>query len=282
MPLRRESLRDLVNTGRTFIAPGATDALSARLVEAAGFPLVYIGSYATAASRFGLADVGLLALPELVEQARTIVDAVKIPVIADAEGGFNDAANIWRTVRAYEQAGVAAIHIEDHAFGKHADVPQRLRPRDEAVGRIKAALDARTDPSFLIIARTDAAWALKDPVEAVLRMKAFAEAGADLVFPTGMTPPQVGAIRAEVGKPIVMVDTPGFGFDDEELAGISIVLYYGLSLCAQYAAVKQALEALRRERHGDRVPGWRETVTELEWFLGYPEFAARVMKYGGG
>jgi 2-methylisocitrate lyase-like PEP mutase family enzyme len=113
-------------------------------------------------------------------------------------------------------------------------------------------------------------------------MKAFAEAGADLVFPTGMTPPQVGAIRAEVGKPIVMVDTPGFGFDDEEIAGISIVLYYGLSLCAQYAAVKQALEALRRERHGDRVPGWRETVTELEWFLGYPEFAARVMKYGGG
>ncbi len=282
MPLLRQSLRDLVNTGRTFIAPGATDALSARLVEAAGFPLVYIGSYATAASRFGLADVGLLALPELVEQARTLVEAVKIPVIADAEGGFNDAANLWRTVRAYEQAGVAAIHIEDHAFGKHADVPQRLRPRDAAVGRIKAALDARTDPNFLIIARTDAAWALKDPVEAVLRMKAFAEAGADLVFPTGMTPPQVGAIRAEIGKPIVTVDTPGFGFDDEELAGISIVLYYGLTLCAQYAAVKQALEALRRERHGDRVPGWRETVPELEWFLGYPEFAARVMKYGGG
>jgi methylisocitrate lyase len=282
MPLRRQSLRDLVNTGRTFIAPGATDALSARLIEAAGFPLVYVGSYATAASRFGLADVGLLALPELVEQARTVVDAVDVPVIADAEGGFNDAANIWRTVRAYERAGVSAIHIEDHAFGKHADVPQRLRPRDEAVGRIKAALDARTDPNFLIIARTDAAWALNDHVEAVLRMKAYAEAGADLVFPTGMTPPQIGAIRAEVGKPVVTVDTPGFGFDDEELAGISVVLYYGLSLCVQYAAVKQALETLRRERHGDRVPGWRESVAGLEWFVGYSEFAARVMKYGGG
>ena len=282
MPLRRQRLRDLVNTGRTAIAPGATDALSARLIEAAGFPLVYVGSYATAASRFGLADVGLLALPELVEQARTVVEAVKVPVIADAESGFNDAANIWRTVRAYERAGVSAIHIEDHAFGKHADVPQRLRPRDEAVGRLKAALDARTDPDFLIIARTDAAWALNDHAEAVLRMRAYAEAGADLVFPTGMTPPQIGAIRGEVGKPVVAVDTPGYGVDDEEAAGISVVLYYGLSLCVQYAAVKQALEALRRERHGDRVPGFRETVPELERLLGYGEFAARVMRYGGG
>ena len=282
MPLRRRDLRALLATGRTLVAPGASDALSARLVEAAGFPLVYIGSYATAASRFGLADVGLLALPELVEQARTIADAVSIPVIADAEGGFNDAANIWRTVRAYEQAGVSAIHIEDHAFGKHADVPQRLRPREEAVGRLKAALDARTDPGFLVIARTDAAWALDDPVEAVLRMQAFAEAGADLVFPTGMTPPQVLAVREKIGKPIVTVDTPGYGFEDEEAAGISIVLYYGLSVCVQYAAVKAALEALRTARHGDRVPGWRENVAELEQFLGYNEFAARVLKYGNG
>ena len=282
MPHRRKDLRTLVETGRTCIAPGASDALSARLVEEAGFPVAYIGSYATAASRFGFADVGLLALPELVEQARTVVDAVKIPVIADAEGGFNDAANIWRTVRAYEQAGVAAIHIEDHAFGKHAEVAQRLRPREEAVGRLKAALDARTDPNFLIIARTDAAWALKDPVEAVLRMEAYAEAGADLVFPTGMTPPQIAAVRERIGKPIVAVDTPGFGFDDEEQAGISIVLYYGLSVCVQYAAVKAALAALRTARHGDRVPGWRENVAELEQFLGYNDFVARVMKYGPG
>lgn len=282
MPLRRRDLRALLATGRTLVAPGASDALSARLVEAAGFPLVYIGSYATAASRFGLADVGLLALPELVEQARTIADAVSIPVIADAEGGFSDAANIWRTVRAYEQAGVSAIHIEDHAFGKHADVPQRLRPRDEAVARLKAALDARNDPGFLIIARTDAAWALDDPVEAVLRMEAFAEAGADLVFPTGMTPPQILAVREKIAKPIVTVDTPGYGFDDEEAAGISIVLYYGLSVCVQYTAVKAALEALRTARDGDRVPGWRENVAELEQFLGYNEFAARVLKYGPG
>src|SRR5437762_11496734 len=103
------SLRGLLAAGKTIVAPGATDALSARVIEAHGFECVYIGSYATAASRFGLADTGALSLPVLAEQARTIVNAVKVPVIADAEGGFHDAANLWRTVQAFEQAGVAAI-----------------------------------------------------------------------------------------------------------------------------------------------------------------------------
>jgi 2-methylisocitrate lyase-like PEP mutase family enzyme len=277
----RARLAALVKAGKTVIAPGATDALSARLIEQAGFPVVYIGSYATAASRFGLADVGLLAGPEMVEQARTIAEAVQVPVIADAEGGFQDAANIWRTVRAFENAGVAAIHIEDHAFGKHADVPQRIRGLDESVGRIEAALDARTDPNFLIIARTDAAWALGDHDEALRRLQAFAEAGADLVFPTGLTPPQVGAIRNQVGKPIVTVDTQGFSIADEERAGIAIVLYYGLSLAVQYSAVKQALSSLRAEGNGDRIAGWRERIAEMEDFLGYREFADRVRQYGG-
>jgi 2-methylisocitrate lyase-like PEP mutase family enzyme len=276
----RAHLAALVKGGKIVIAPGATDAMSARLIEAAGFPVVYIGSYATAASRFGLADVGLLAGPEMIEQARTIAEAVQVPVIADAEGGFQNAASIWRTVRAFENAGVAAIHIEDHAFGKHADVPQRIFSLDEALGRIKAALDARTDPNFLIIARTDAAWALGDHAEALRRMQAFAEAGADLVFPTGLTPLQVGAIRAQIGKPIVTVDTPGYSIADEERAGIAIVLYYGLSLAVQYSAVKQALVTLRSEAHGDRVPGWRERVGEMEDFLGYRQFAERVRKYG--
>ena len=275
----RARLAALVREGKTIIAPGASDALSARLIEQAGFPVVYIGSYATAASRFGLADVGLIAAPEMVEQARTIAEAVQIPVIADAENGFQHAANIWRTVRAFENAGVAAIHIEDHAFGKHADVPQRILTLEESVGRIKAALDARSDPNFLVIARTDAAWALGDHDEALRRMQAFAAAGADLVFPTGLTPPEVGAIRDQVGKPIVTVDTPGFSIADEERAGIAIVLYYGVSLTVQYSAVKLALATLRAEAHGDRVTGWRERVPELEDFLGYRQFAERVRKY---
>ena len=122
-------LRGLLAEGKTIVAPGATDALSAKLIEAHGFDCVYIGSYATAASRFGIPDTGLLSLEALVEQARTIVQAVKLPVIADAEGGFHGAGDIWRTVQAFERAGVAAIHLEDHTgAGKHTSAPQTLHP----------------------------------------------------------------------------------------------------------------------------------------------------------
>ena len=115
-----KNLRDLLAEGRTLAIPGASDALSARLIEAHGFPCVYIGSYATAASRFGITDTGLLSREALVQQARTIAQAVRIPVIADAEA-FEDA------VPAFEQAGVAAIHIEDHTgAGKHTSALHSL------------------------------------------------------------------------------------------------------------------------------------------------------------
>ena len=166
-------LRSLIASGRTIDAIGATDALSAKLIESHGFDCVYIGSYATAASRFGLPDTGALSLPELVEQARTIVNAVKLPVIADAEGGFHDAANIWRTVQAFEQAGVAAIHIEDHAYGKHAAVEQKLRPAAEAAARIRAAVEARQDADFLIVARSDAFWVAGDLEDTIARLRLF-------------------------------------------------------------------------------------------------------------
>src|ERR1044071_1609614 len=114
------SLRALVGSGRTIVAPGATDALSAKLIEAHGFDCVYIGSYATAASRFGIPDTGLLSLEALVEQAHTRDETMRLPVIAGAEGGFHTAVEIWRRVRALKCAGAPAIHIEDHTGeGKH-------------------------------------------------------------------------------------------------------------------------------------------------------------------
>src|SRR5262245_8220382 len=153
------SLRDLIERGGTLVALGATDALSAKLIEAHGFECVYIGSYATAASRFGIPDTGLLSLDALVEQARTIAAAVKLPVIADAEGGFpgaedafHEARDMWRTVQAFEHAGVAAIHIEDHTgAGKHTSAPQTLRGAEESAKRIRAAVAARSNPDFLIV-----------------------------------------------------------------------------------------------------------------------------------
>ena len=115
---------------KALAVPGASDALSARLIEAHGHPCVYIGSYATAASRFGITDTGLLSMEALVAQARTLTTAVRVPVIADAESGFDDPG---ATVRAFEDCGVAAIHIEDHTgAGKHTSAAQTLRPAQEA------------------------------------------------------------------------------------------------------------------------------------------------------
>jgi methylisocitrate lyase len=146
----------LLARGGTLIAPGAADALSARLIEAHGYECVYIGSYATAASRFAIPDTGLLTLDELAAQAKTIAGAVRIPVIADAEAGFSPD----ETVRAFEAAEVAAVHIEDHTGeGKHTDLPQKLHPVEEAAERIRAAVAARTNPELLIVARSDAFWA---------------------------------------------------------------------------------------------------------------------------
>jgi 2-methylisocitrate lyase-like PEP mutase family enzyme len=152
-------LRGLRERPGIVVAPGACDAVSARLVEQAGFDAVYVGSYATAASRLGLPDTGLVGLRELVDHAAAVVGAVeRVPVIAEPENGFGTAATVWRAVQEFERAGVAGIHLEDHEFGKHLDVPGRLTPRAEMVEKIRAALEARRDPAFVIIARTDAGW----------------------------------------------------------------------------------------------------------------------------
>jgi 2-methylisocitrate lyase-like PEP mutase family enzyme len=279
---RRARLRALVASGNTTVALGATDALSAKLIESHGFECVYIGSYATAASRFALPDTGLLTLDDLVGQARTIANAVRVPVIADAEGGFNDAANIWRTVQGFEQAGVAAIHIEDHAFGKHADVPQKLRPIEEMAGRIRAAVDAREDPNFMIVARSDANWVAGDLEDTVCRLQAYVEAGADMVFPTLVTPDQLAEVRRRVGKPAMIVDMPGRTLADEERAGAAIVLYYGFAALVQFDALERAIEVFKSTRDANAVPGYRDRVAAFEEFIGYREFAARVRRYGPG
>lgn len=271
---RRRHLKQLFARGGTIAALGATDALSAKVIESHGFDCVYIGSYATAASRFGLPDTGSLALPELVEQARSIVNAVKVPVIADAEGGFHDAANLWRTVQAFEQAGVAAIHIEDHAFGKHAAVTQKLRPATAAAARIRAAVEAREDPDFLIVARSDAFWVSRDLEDTIARLALYAEAGADLVFPTLVGPAELAEVRKRVARPAMIVDMPGRAFAEHKDA--AIVLYYAFSALAQLEALNSAVARFKAD---GSLPG---DVQAFEDFLGYADFAARVRKYGEG
>jgi methylisocitrate lyase len=250
------NLRFLLQKSRTVVAPGASDALSARLIEAHGFECVYIGSYATAASRFGITDTGLLSLESLVAQAKTIVDAVRVPVIADAEGGFEPE----KTVAAFEEAGVSAIHIEDHTgAGKHTDQPQRLRSAAESAERIRAAVAARKNPELVIAARSDAFWVHRDLDDCIARLQLYAKAGADMVFPTLVGPAELAEVRRRIAKPVMVVDAPG------KLEGAAIVLYYAFSITRQFAALKQALAA--GELSSDTQP--------LEDFLGYKDAPGR-------
>lgn len=279
---RRSALRARLDTGELLAVPGAYDALSAKLVEQAGFPAVYIGSYATAAARLALPDVGIVTMSEMVAHAQSVVDAVGIPVLADAENGWNNAANIWRTVRAFEQAGACAIHIEDHEFGKHALVTPTLAAPERMVEKIRAAVEARTDPDFLIIARTDAPWATKDIDDAVERLNAYAGAGADLVMAAGLHPRDLTTVRGRIAAPVVITDTPGASVADERKSGAAIVLYYGLALHAAYHGVKAALNAFNATADADQIPHLREHIAEFEDFIGYPDFARRAKRHGLG
>ena len=182
MSLRR-TLRGLVEQKNALVVPGAYDGVSARLVERAGFPAVYMTGYGTSASRLGLPDLGYAGLAEMSDHARNLAAAVSIPLIADADTGYGNALGVRRTVQAYEAAGVAALHIEDQVAPKRCGhrSGHQIVPLGEFAGKIRAAVDARRDPDLLIIARTDAISAVGFD-EALRRGDAAARAGADVLF----------------------------------------------------------------------------------------------------
>lgn len=265
------------------VAPGAYDAVSARLVERAGFDAVYIGSYATAASRLGLPDAGLVSLREMVDHAAAVVGAVeRIPVIADAENGFGNAVTVWRTLREFERAGVAGIHLEDHEFGKHLDVPGRVLSKAEMVEKVKAAVDARENGDFVIIARTDAGWlrgggGLDDAID---RCLAYGAAGADMVFPAGVPSSVLAPVKHRIPYPICAVDSASSTVARDEAAGLKLVLYYSLLLYAAHRAVRDVLAALRS--HGDRAALEDRLTPETEFneFIGFPRIQALATRHG--
>ena len=179
----RRTLRTLVEKKQGLVVPGAYDGISARLVQQAGFPAVYMTGYGTAASRLGLPDLGFAGLAEMADHARNIAAVVDVPLIADADTGYGNALNVRRTVQTYEAAGVAALHIEDQITPKRCGhlSGHQVIPRGEFAGKIRAAAEARTDRDLLIIARTDAISAV-DFDEALRRGEAAVKAGADVLF----------------------------------------------------------------------------------------------------
>jgi 2-methylisocitrate lyase-like PEP mutase family enzyme len=207
----RQALRSLVTSREGVVVPGAYDGVSAKLVERAGFPAVYMTGYGTSASRLGLPDLGFAGLAEMVDHARNLAAAVRIPLIADADTGYGNALSVQRTVREYEKAGVAALHIEDQVAPKRCGhlSGHQLVPRGEFAGKIRAAVEARTDPDLLVIARTDAISAVGFD-EALRRGDAAAKAGADVLFiEAPRTDEQVEAVAATFDVPLLYNYAPG-------------------------------------------------------------------------
>jgi methylisocitrate lyase len=176
-------LRQLLSKKQILIAPGAHDALTAKIIAKVGFEAVYLTGYGQAASHLGMADVGLLTMTEMVDRVRNFVHAVDIPVIADGDTGFGNAVTVMRTVRMYEEAGAAAIQLEDQVAPKKCGhmTGRQVITVEEMVGKIKAAVAVRKDPDFVILARTDAR-TTQGIDEAIRRGKAYEEAGADVLF----------------------------------------------------------------------------------------------------
>jgi 2-methylisocitrate lyase-like PEP mutase family enzyme len=180
---RRQILRGLVNERRGLVVPGAYDGVSAKLVERAGFPAVYMTGYGVSASRLGLPDMGFAGLAEMADQARNMAAAVSVPLIADADTGYGNALNVRRTVALYEAAGVAGLHLEDQQTPKRCGhlTGKTVVPAEEFAAKIRAAVDARADRDTLVIARTDAI-AVNGFDDALRRGELAARAGADMLF----------------------------------------------------------------------------------------------------
>ncbi|HVC90109.1 MAG TPA: isocitrate lyase/PEP mutase family protein [Acidobacteriaceae bacterium] len=248
-------LRQLLLNDEFIVAPGAFDCLSAKAVELAGFSAIYMTGMGTSASRLGLPDYGLATMSEMVANGSAMAATVKIPVIADADTGYGNELNMARTVHEYERHGAAGIHIEDQIFPKkcgHLDKKQVI-PRNEFVSKIRAAVSARQDPDFIIIARTDCN-AVMGFEEAIARANAALAVGADLALveaPESME--QIEQIPQRVQGPCVLNmllggKSPLLSLIDVESLGYRVVLLSDVLLSAAIAAYDSALSTVRTSR----------------------------------
>ncbi len=251
----RELLREALETNKPLVLPGCYDALGARLIGQAGFDGVYMTGFGTTAGLLGRPDVGLLGLAEMVDNARRIVSAIDIPLLADADTGYGNQINVIRTVQEYERAGVAGIHIEDQVLPKkcgHMENKQVIAA-DEMVGKIRAAVEARYDPDFVLVTRTDA----RSPHgldEAISRAHRFLEAGADVLFVEALSGvDEIEKVAAEfAGVPMLFNwaeggKTPPLTYDHIAELGFSVIIAPIGTLLSATRAMQAFLDRLRQD-----------------------------------
>jgi 2-methylisocitrate lyase-like PEP mutase family enzyme len=280
-------LRELLNSGQTVVAPGAFDPLAARLVEEAGFAAVYMTGFGTSAALLGRPDVGLLTMTEMADSAGRIAACVDIPLIADADTGYGNPLNVIRTVGAYEAAGVAGLHIEDQVAPKKCGHMEGklVIGADEMAQKVRAAVDARTDPDFVIIARTDAR-AVEGLDSALDRARRYRDAGADVLFIEALVSeaeieaaaaafPDVPLLFnwAEGGK------TPPVSLDRLTELGYRIVIFPIGTLLAATAAMRRILKEIAAAGTPASLLGELPTFGEFTDFIGLPDVRGIEQRY---
>ncbi|KAF0113556.1 MAG: carboxyvinyl-carboxyphosphonate phosphorylmutase [Rhodospirillaceae bacterium] len=269
-------LRAMLIESGILVMPCCFDALSARLIERAGFPLTFMSGFAVSACRFGAPDTGLVSYGEMVDQGRNICAAVSIPVIGDGDTGYGNAMNVKRTVRGYAAAGFAGVMIEDQVWPKRCGHTRgkRVVSWEEALARVRAAVDAREEGTdILILARTDAR-ATHGLAEAIDRTRAFADLGADITFlEAPLTEDEMRAYCAAVPGPkmanmLEQGETPLLVPERLEDIGYKIVAYPLTLMSAAVRAMQDALTALRQGRPPDKLVDFVE-IQDLAGFARY-------------
>jgi carboxyvinyl-carboxyphosphonate phosphorylmutase len=280
-----KSLREQISSGKMVIAPGAYDCITARLIEQAGFSAVYMTGAGTSAT-LGYPDYGLVTMSEMVENARRLGASINVPLISDADTGYGNELNMYRTVQEFERAGVTAIHVEDQVFPKkcgHLD-NKELVSLDDYLAKIRAAVAARRSRDFLIIARTDSRTSLGID-EAIRRGQAFAKAGADIVFiEAPETEAEMTAVVERIDAPVLFNlvhggRTPMLPASKLAELGTAIAIYPAAGFLATAAALESSYSDIRDNGGSTgRAPMYSfDAFTRL---MGFPEIWEFEKRYG--
>lgn len=278
-------LRELMKTAAPVIAPGAYDGISARLVEQAGFPAVYATGGGMARST-GIPDLGLMSLSDIISRLETMVDAVSIPLIGDADTGHGNALNAQHAVRAFQRVGVAGVHLEDQVFPKrcgHYD-DKSIVSTHEMVQKIKAVKDASEDPDFVLIARTDGL-AVEGYDKTIERGNAYMEAGADVIFveaPTSVE--QIERIAKDLPYPKLINmfhggKTPLVATDRLGELGYDLVIIPSDTQRAAIKAMQETLAAIAKDGHSGAMQDHMVTFKQREEIIGTAAYLERDKKY---
>ena len=282
----KQQLKALVNARRGVLVPGAFNALSARVIEDLGFEAIYVTGAGVTNMWFGLPDQGFMGLAEIAEHTARIRDAVHLPLIVDADTGFGNALNVRHTVRVLERAGADCIQLEDQVAPKRCGhfSGKEVISTEEAVAKIKAAVDARHDENLLILARTDAC-AVHGFEAALERAQLFSEAGADILFVEAVTTEaEIRSLPQRLAAPQLMNmviggKTPIFGTDELGALGYGLVLYANAALQGAVAGMQKALGTLQQTRRLDEDPALVVSFAERQRLVRKPEMDALEQRY---